>query len=164
MNNVGDPFEETEFKGYMHMNPKQKGEYGEQRISETLRNGGYNVEPRKKNPDGTTDTGHDRIVDGFLTEMKFSLASKGKFDVFTLNHVSKGKNWDRLIFVGINLHEENRMYWMSKDAFIEDVDSDKPLFSYGQGGKKIKNDDYMITGRNLMGLVTKGIFRTMDEW
>ena len=155
--NLGDPFEDTIFKGYTHMNPKQKGEYGERYISKILTKWGKEVSKPE-------NTGHDRIVDGIKTEMKFSVASKGIQDCFTLNHVSKGKDWERLIFLGINLNAENRMYWMSKSMFIENVDSDTRLFNHQQGGNTIQNDDYMITGRKLMMLVEQGVFRTMDEW
>jgi len=155
--NLIDPFEQTIFKGYKYVDPKQKGGYGERRISHIMEYSGHDVK-------APVNTGHDRILDKIKTELKFSLACKGKPDSFTLNHVSKGKDWDRLIFLGINLDMDNRMYWMSKEAFIADVDSDNMSFGYQQGGKKLKNDDYMISGSKLMGLVAKGIFRPMDEW
>ena len=154
---LSDPFEGTALSGYTHMNPKQKGIYGEMYVSKILENWGKTVDP-------PVNTGHDRIVDGIKTEIKFSVASKGTPDCFTMNHVSKGKDWGRLVFAGINRHSDNHMYWMSKSAFSEHVDSDNMLFSYQQGGKTIKNDDYMITGQKLMKLVEKGIFRSMEEW
>ena len=155
--NVADPFEGTEFSGYTHLNPKQKGIYGEMYVSKLLKTWGKTVEP-------PVNTGHDRIVDEIKTEIKFGLASKGKQDCFMLNHVSKGKDWDRLIFMGINRHTDNHMYWMDKRTFSEHVDSDNMLFSYQQGGKQCENDDYMITGPKLMKLVENGIFRSMEEW
>ena len=111
-----------------------------------------------------TNTGHDRVIDGYKTEMKFSLASKGIKDSFTMNHVSICKDWERLIFTGINVDGNNRMYWMDKKDFINNINSDKRIFNYQQGGKKGENDDYMIMGTNVMKLKDIGLFRSMETW
>ncbi len=155
--NIADPFSETEFRGYTHMNPKQKGMYGELYVSKLMIQNNHSVE-------APTNTGHDRIIDGYKTEMKFSLASKGIKDSFTMNHVSICKDWERLIFTGINVDGNNRMYWIDKKDFINNINSDKRIFNYQQGGKKGENDDYMIMGSNVMKLKDIGLFRSMNSW
>ena len=155
--NIADPFSETEFKGYTHMNPKQKGMFGELYVSKLMIQNNHSVE-------APTNTGHDRIIDGHKTELKFSLASKGVPDCFTINHISICKDWDRLIFTGINVDGNNRMYWMDKTDFISNINSDNRIFNYQQGGKTGKNDDYMIMGRNVMRLIDIGLFKNMNSW
>ena len=155
--NIADPFSETEFKGYTHMNPKQKGMYGELYVSKLMIENNHLVE-------APTNTGHDRIIDGHKTELKFSLASKGVHDCFTINHISICKDWDRLIFTGINVDGNNRMYWMDKTDFTNNINSDNRKFNYQQGGKKGENDDYMIMGTNVMRLADIGLFRSMETW
>ena len=68
-------------------------------------------------------------------------------DSFVINHVSKGKDWDRLIFCGINPREEDlRLVWFTRADFAKHVESGAgSCFNTQQGGKKIKNDDYMCT-------------------
>ena len=68
-------------------------------------------------------------------------------DSFVINHVSKGKDWDRLIFCGINPREEDlRLVWFTRADFAKHVESGaSSCFNTQQGGKKIKNDDYMCT-------------------
>jgi UV DNA damage endonuclease len=155
--NIADPFSETEFKGYTHMNPKQKGMFGELYVSKLMIKNNHSVE-------APTNTGHDRIIDCYKTELKFSLASKGIHDCFTLNHISLCKDWERLIFTGINVDGNNRMYWMDKTDFISNINSDNRIFNYQQGGKKGENDDYMIMGKNVMRLIDIGLFRSMETW
>ena len=68
-------------------------------------------------------------------------------DSFVINHVSKGKDWDRLIFCGINPREEDmRLIWFTRADFVKHVESgESSCFNTQQGGKKINNDDYMCT-------------------
>ena len=106
--NLEDPWQRTPFEGYVFMSPKQKGEFGERFTSKYLTHLGCDVKRAK-----TSTAGHDRVVDDILTEIKFSLAirnrSKGgvMFDKFIINHVSSGKDWERLVFVGVNENEED---------------------------------------------------------
>jgi len=68
-------------------------------------------------------------------------------DSFVINHVSKGKDWERLIFCGINPREEDlRLVWFTRADFAKHVENgESSCFNIQQGGKKIKNDDYMCT-------------------
>ena len=108
MSNAQDPWEDTPFKGYVHMSPKQKGEFGERFVTKYLQGAGHTVKRAK-----TSTAGHDRVVDEILTEIKFSLATRDrkggvKKDSFIINHVSKDKDWERLVFFGINPDNSSR--------------------------------------------------------
>ena len=149
-NNCKDPWKNTPFEGYVHMSPKQKGNFGESFITKYLKLLGYDVKKPKA-------TGHDRIVNGILTEFKFSLAkrnNKGEIlkDEFMINHISKNKDWERLVFFGINIKEEEaRLLWFTKEDFVELLDNDVSVFRSQQGGVSIQNDDYICTDvKNLL--------------
>ena len=145
--NLADPWLNTPFQDYVYLSPKQKGEFGERFTSKYLKLLGYDVKRAK-----TSTAGHDRVVSNILTEIKFSLATRNKskggviFDKFIINHVSSGKDWERLIFVGINENEEDwRVVWFTKEDFNNHIKSDKSLFNIQQGGKGVGNDDYICT-------------------
>ena len=146
MSNAQDPWEDTPFKGYVHMSPKQKGEFGERFVTKYLKGAGHTVERA-----ATSTAGHDRVVNDVLTEIKFSLANRNKKggvkkDVFIINHVSRDKDWEILVFFGINKQESDaRLVWFTKEDFIAHLESDKCLFAHQQGGKSIENDDYICT-------------------
>ena len=144
--NVQDPWEDTPFKGYVYMSPKQKGEFGERFVSYYMQELGYSI-----NRAPTSTAGHDRVIDQIRTEIKFSLATRNKkggvnVDQFIINHVSKDKDWERLVFFGINPDEDEcRLVWFTKEDFIDNVESTDSLFAHQQGGKGIKNDDFICT-------------------
>ena len=71
--NVQDPWEDTNFKGYVYMSPKQKGEFGERFVSIYMLNADHAVKRAK-----TSTAGHDRVIDDIRTEIKFSLATRNK--------------------------------------------------------------------------------------
>jgi len=108
---------------------------------------GYEVSP-------PTDPGHDRIIDGYKTEIKFSLAvSKGNQiidDKFIINHVAVGKDWERLIFCGINPQDSRsrrvQMYYFNKEDFADYISTgDRTIFKHQQSGSKVGNDDYICS-------------------
>ena len=148
--NARDPWRGTPFEGYAFMNPKQKGEFGERFATKLLEKAGHTVERAH-----SATAGYDRLVNGERVEIKFSLANRDrvtggvKKDVFVLNHVSKDKEWSRLLFVGVNPKEEDlRLVWFTRPAFREyttNASAGKLLFNLQQGGKKVKNDDWMCT-------------------
>ena len=146
MSNAQDPWEYTPFKGYVHMSPKQKGEFGERFVTKYLQSAGHTVKRAK-----TSTAGHDRVVNDILTEIKFSLATRNKKggvkkDSFIINHVSRDKDWEILVFFGINKEESDaRLVWFTKKDFIAHLESDNCLFAHQQGGKSIENDDYICT-------------------
>ena len=143
--NVQDPWQSTPFEGYVHMSPKQKGEFGERFVTKYFELQGSGVKRAK-----TSTAGHDRVVDEILTEIKFSLATRDrkggvKKDSFIINHVSKDKDWERLVFFGINPDNSSRVVWFTKEDFLSHLESDECLFAHQQGGKSIENDDFICT-------------------
>ena len=159
--NAQDPWHDTMFRGYVFMSPKQKGEFGERLVSHYMEEEQCLVERA-----ATSTAGHDRVIDGILTEIKFSLATRNKKggvkkDSFIINHISRDKDWERLIFFGINPDEEDaRLVWFSKEDFIANLDSG--LFAHQQGGKSIENDDYICT--KVAALLAEPWVKTVDEW
>ena len=162
--NLEDPWQRTPFEGYVFMSPKQKGEFGERFTSKYLTHLGCNVKRAKP-----STAGHDRVVDDILTEIKFSLAirnrSKGGviFDKFIINHVSSGKDWERLVFVGVNENEEDlRVIWFTKEDFNNHIASSNSLFKVQQGGKGVGNDDYICT--NVKNLLECEWVKSISVW
>lgn len=165
-----DPWIGTPFQGYRNLDNKQKGNYGEYLVEKFFLSYNRNVMP----PLGT-NAGHDRIVDGYLTEIKFSLAHTNhkkmcaKVDTFTMNHVSLGKDWERLVFVGIN-PEPHPSYikYMTKEDFTNLLENDPTTFfqyfSRQQGGKNSTNDDYISSEGKLRKLLQSEYMRDIGEW
>jgi hypothetical protein len=159
--NVQDPWIGTPFEGYVFMSPKQKGTFGERFVSKYFVLKGSKVEKPK-------NTGHDRVIDVMLTEIKFSLATRDKKggineDQFIINHVSKDKDWERLVFFGINPSEDDcRFFWFCKEDFIQHLESDECVFASQQGGKSIGNDDYICTKINK--LKSMPFVKSIDQW
>lgn len=161
--NAKDPWVGTPFEGYVFMSPKQKGEFGERFVSKYFESYGYEVKRAK-----TSTAGHDRVINSIFTEIKFALAVRNKNggvneDQFIINHVSKNKDWERLVFFGINTAEEDsRLFWLTKKDFLNHLESDDCLFASQQGGKSIGNDDYICTKVNK--LVECSFVRSIREW
>jgi len=154
----------TLWEKYILVDPKQKGGAGEIIVEAFMKSEGHTVEKPQ-------DAGHDRIVNGFKCEIKFSLACSnskkkdGKLidpDSFIFNHIGALKSWEKFIFCGINPEANNknirsydskqwppeRLYIMCKEDFVRHINGENPYpFSRQQGGKKTKNDDWMVSGR-----------------
>ena len=162
--NAQDPWIGTPFQGYVYMSPKQKGEFGERFVSKFFESVLLCNVKRAK----TSTAGHDRVIDGILTEIKFSLATRDKKggtkkDQFIINHVSKDKDWERLVFFGINQDEKDcRLFWFTKEDFLNHLESDDCLFASQQGGKSIGNDDYICT--KVDRLVECDWVKSITEW
>ena len=151
-----DIWKNTNFEGYVLLNPRQKGTFGEIFVEKYLTLRGHIVEPRK-------DAGHDRIIDDVKTEIKFGVFNKGDEDCFIINHISKEKDWERLIFFGINLTEQNsRLIWFTKEDFYSELEKNNDIFNHQQGGKKIKNDDYMCS--NIKILLKQSFVKQILDW
>ena len=161
--NAQDPWIGTSFQGYVFMSPKQKGEFGERFVSKYFEAKGSEVKRAK-----TSTAGHDRVIDDILAEIKFSLATRDKKggvkeDQFIINHVSKDKDWERLVFFGINKTEEgSRLFWFTKQDFLNHLESDQCLFASQQGGKSIGNDDYICT--NVAALLRCSFIKDISKW
>lgn len=159
-NNTNDPWVGTPFEKYVFMSPKQKGEFGERFVDKFMTNQGHDVQRAS-----TSTAGHDRVVNGILTEIKFSLAQRKKGDVsddtFMINHVSIGKDWERLVFFGINKYEESRLVYFTKEDFVKNY---RGFFSEQQGGKDIQNDDFICTGKKVKELIDQDWVKDIGEW
>lgn len=157
-NKLVDKYKGTPFEGYSFLTNGNKGTFGECFASRYLKELGHNVTPR-------TSTGHDRMVNGIKTEMKFSLADYDKPFNCVLNHISKDKDWDRLIYTIINSNESDfKMIWFTKESFIEMINT-TDIFSHQQGGKSVNNDDYMVSGqRKIMELINHPLIKDISEW
>ena len=153
MDYLNNPFADTAWAPYLALHPKRKGAAGEQYVKEVLKSQGFEVLPR-------TSAGHDCTVDGFKTEIKFSLASKGVKDQFTWNHLACEKDYDRVILVGINVDEEDRWFWFDRADFCN---SWSDAFSYQQGGQKAMNDDFFRLG-DCTPLFDLTWMHSMDQW
>jgi len=150
-----DPWSKTLFQGYVFMDPKQKGEFGENLVSRYMTHLGFTVESR-------TNSGHDRLINGIPTEIKFSLTQKNKTGgvhdhCFMINHISLHKRWERLIFMGIDHKQTIHFIWFSKLQFKQYLSNTKErncVFQRQQGGASLKNDDYLCGGKNFAKLLT----------
>jgi len=152
------------FKDYHKLGNKQKGVAGEYFVENIMKKMGSTVIP-------PTHTEHDRIIDGHKTEIKFSLAvSKGNnilSDKFIINHVAISKDWDRLVFCGINpkdsLSRRVQMYFFSKEDFRDYMEQNSdPIFKHQQSGKKGGNDDFICA--NFKEFVKLPFIKTIESW
>ena len=151
-----DIWKNSPFEGYVYLNPRQKGSFGEMFVEKHLTIRGHTVEKR-------SSSGHDRIIDDIKTEIKFGLCNKGVDNCFLINHISKDKDWDRLIFFGINRTESNSiLIWFSKEDFCNTIQTSNDIFVHQQGGKKIKNDDFMCG--NIEGLLRQPFVNHISKW
>jgi len=159
----------TYFENYNGLSTKNKGEFGEMFVEKLFRSADSKVEK-------PTNPGHDRIIDNYKTEIKFSLANSPLWkktgqrlivpDEFTFNHIACDKDWERFVFCGVNpskSHDSNRirikknhreypdlrLYFMEKKDFLKFMRlENNKLFNRQQGGEKGGNDDYMLAGMN----------------
>lgn len=143
-----DPWEGTIFENYVFAGNDIKGAFGEAYVKECMKQLGHTVVPR-------TNVGHDLIIDGIKTEVKFALSQRNtkkriiKCNAYTFNHVSLSKDWERIIFMGIHPEsEETTFIWMTKKDVIEALEEQKrdnrrTYFSTQQGGESGGNDDFI---------------------
>jgi len=157
-----NPWALTVFKNYKSLTNKSKGKVGEKIVEK------YMIDKKHK-VINSIGTGYDRIIDGIKTEIKFSLAQTDtrkktiKPDVFMLNHISIHKDWERLIFLGINLDESYYIKYMTKESFKKALETGN-YFNYQQGGSALKNDDYMISNKKLIQLLNSKYMFDIDNW
>lgn len=143
-----DPWQGTWLQGYVYKNNKIKGKIGEQ-FAESVMVQMYHLVKK------ASSTGHDRIIDDILVEIKASAAHrdpKNKSltieDVFSFNHLSVRKNWQRAILMGFNVGTGGEIHacgvWFSKTDFEENLKGPDSYFTKQQSGKKGGNDDWMF--------------------
>lgn len=164
--NLSDPWTGTLLQGYVHLSPLQKGEFGERLVSKLLELKDMHVVRPSQ-----TFSGFDRLIDGIKTEIKFSVALRDgsgnvSKDSFFVNHVSKDKDWERVIFLGLNdaYGLENRFMFFTKEDFVENVDSESSPFRVQQSGNKGGNDDYFVPSANTIKFLSCSWIRHIDEW
>ena len=138
-----NPWENTILENYYNSNPASRGSKGEKIVSAILTNLGYDVKDRE-----SKNTGHDRIINGVKTEIKFALAAERNTKYGCIfNHVGMQKDWDEIIFCCINGDLEIRIIKYTKDNLPMN------LFNTQQGGKNSNNDDYMCNSTNSKALL-----------
>jgi hypothetical protein len=167
--NLTDPWIGTPFEGYRNLGNKQKGEYGERLVYDFFRRNGAVV---AKPP--TSTSGHDIVVNNILVEIKFALShTNNKFgtikqDTFIINHVAVGKDWQRLLFVGINENIlDTRAKFMEKHVFVELFKNQIEFYKYfsvQQGGTHGNNDDFISADRKLYRLLNSEYVKDITEW
>ena len=141
---TGNPWAGTPLESYYAAHPKKKGVLGENITEAILTKLGYKVENR-------TNAGNDRLVNGITTEIKFSAATDRNYNwQFTFNHIGFEKDWDQIIFCGVNGDLNIHISKYTKDELT------KQYLSNQQGGKKSNNDDFMSTGTNSTKLLMNG--------
>ena len=130
-----NPWSDTSVANYYALSNAAKGSAGEQIVESILKEKGYTVEPR-------VNTGHDRIINGRKTEIKFCLATKRNTQFkTTFNHIGFNKDWEDILFVCINGDGEIASALYSKENFPHD------MIHHQQGGNTSDNDDFMISGK-----------------
>tara|TARA_B100001094_G_scaffold182352_1_gene176730 strand:+ start:27906 stop:28463 length:558 start_codon:yes stop_codon:yes gene_type:complete len=157
---IGTPYEE-----HYLLTSKEKGAKGEEILRRYFSEIGCEVE-KPLNP------GHDMLVNGVKVECKFSLATKenrknrGPIRAYSwmMNHVSAGKDWEWLCFVGVNPKpHEDSIRLFSKETFRKLIKGRK-YFSIQQGGDKLGNDDWITTTTRLNELLESEYVIKAEEW
>tara|TARA_A100001015_G_C14923216_1_gene685178 strand:- start:634 stop:1290 length:657 start_codon:yes stop_codon:yes gene_type:complete len=163
--NNEDPWKGTPYQGYVFMDPKQKGEYGERFVSKMLESIGMDV---KRAP--TATDGHDRVVNEKRVEIKFSVTQKDKKGgtkngVWIMNHVATNKDWERLIFVGVLSHEKIIACWFTKEDFVNHLQCSECCFKRQQSGKDGGNNDYICTDKSLLTFIELPfVHKNFNDW
>lgn len=137
---------DTPLERYYAANPKLKGACGEEIAATILSKLGYNVRER-------TNPGHDKIINDRKTEIKFSAASERNCKwQFTFNHIGFHKDWDDIIFVGVNGDLSIHITKYTKEELAT------KCLSHQQGGNTSSNDDFMITGTKSTEILKGGTY------
>lgn len=154
---TNDPWVNTPFEGYMFLHNASKGSFGEKFVQKYMEQKGSTV--KKK-----TNSGHDRVIDGHKTEIKFSLGGNRKDSVYYINHLSVEKDNERVIFFGINKQEEQSLLvWWNSCDFNDYVKNGPGIFYFQQGGNKLSNDDYMFVGTP-EELFSLNFVKSIENW
>jgi hypothetical protein len=79
-----------------------------------------------------------------------------------INHISVNKDWEILIWCEpvCPKNKEYKLHWFTKGEFREAVASNTSGINHQQGGKKGKNDDYIVA--NVYNL-PPGFLKPIDE-
>lgn len=165
-----DPWFNTPLQGYVNKNNKVKGKYGELFAKKLLLQHNHTI---LNAPSVTSE--YDATYNGIKTEIKFSAATRNsknkgsvKTDVFTFNHLSSDKDWDRAIFIGVNLNNNQcveSVVWFTKLDFTASLLRDK-YFRRQQGGKNGMNNDWMFSTNptKWKKFIKESWVRPISEW
>ena len=148
-----DAWRKSKFYAWQSQGNKQKGITGENMIAEYLTDAGYINDKQ-----GGGSASYDLCFNGVKIEVKTSFAMKDKgtivADKFKWQHVGIDKDFDYIVFLGINAEqdlmkvrrgwrediEEVNILWFSKKD-IEKFISEGSM-TIQQGGASSDNDDY----------------------
>lgn len=153
-----NPWKNTLYEDYYSLGNRTKGAVSEIILENVLKDV-FNL-----NVTGRINKGHDRIVNNIKTEFKFSLATKRNFKhQYMFNHIALEKDWDRIIFCGVNGDLEVDLVWFTKDE-IKELLNDPNYFTHQQGGTESQNDDYLSSGLNSTNLITHLKAKNMGDF
>lgn len=150
-------WKDTPYEIYERAASKTKGAYGEAIVANFIATT-YNLKVKNR-----INSDHDRIVKDIKTEIKFSCATERNYNYeFMFNHIGFKKDWERIIFCGINGDLNEKIVWFTK----EDMEQIKQegLLSPQQGGKTGGNDDWMSTNKNTIKLLNHFLAKQMEDF
>ena len=163
--NIRNPWVGTPVEDYVYLVSGQRENLARSSLK-TMTHLGYTVEERHNG-----DPGHDRIIDGKKIEIKFSIANKvngvPRKDRYLINHISLSKDWDRLVFFGINpVYEESRFLFFDKEDFKNNIQNlkDKKIISHQQSGNRGGNDDYVVQKTKVPRLHSQPWVYDIHDW
>lgn len=100
-------WEGSKFQSFRNIpSPKSKGAQGERMVQQVMEALGHRVER-------PTSSEHDRIIDGWKTEIKVSTTWNETLDNWTWQQIRE-QDYDRIIFVGINPNDVS-IWWATKE-------------------------------------------------
>lgn len=92
--------------------PRAKGAIGEKLTSDVMTHLGHVVTK-------PSNSGHDRIIDGYKTEIKLSTTWDNRLDTFTWQQI-RNQDYDRIIFIGVNPYDIS-FYWAEKSDLVTHI-------------------------------------------
>ncbi|ADO97670.1 hypothetical protein SShM2_059 [Synechococcus phage S-ShM2] len=99
-------WEGSKFQSFRNIpSPKSKGSQGEKLVQQFMEHFGHKVTKPQ-------NTDHDRIIDGYKTEIKLSTTWNEILSNWTWQQI-RDQDYDRLIFVGINPNGIS-LWWATK--------------------------------------------------
>jgi hypothetical protein len=149
----------TVHEGYNSFPQTARGKYGELAVKRTMEKLGHYV-------DKPSNTGHDFVIDGIKTEVKFSLCHKAKGKLrpstYKLTHLSSSKDWERCVFMGVNYDCNIIVKFFTKEQF--EVACEYGYMSRHQSGAKGGNDDWSIGAKRARDFLNSDLTYNLDEW
>lgn len=82
-----------------------------------------------------------------------------------MNHISKNKKYERVVFAGVNPVGAKDRYcirWTTKADLVAHMNQPDSLFKHQQGGDKIANDDYICN--DVAALIKLPFMKDISEW